>query len=348
MNFSNVTALALSALLLAACSAPKTTQAAPEPEIIPVRTATISPAPSSQEITVSGLLASEKQIRLSFKTGGIIQRIYVKEGDNVAAGALLAVLNLTEIDAQVEQARQNLTKTARDLERTRQLFADNVDTKEQLDNAVTANALAHQSLEIAEYNKTYSQIRAPLAGIVVTKQMNEGEMASPGVPVFLLTGTGSFDWVLKCGVSDRDWARISTGPSAQVTFDAYPGEVFPGVVSQLSQGSDSASGLNQVEIRLDPRGKKLATGLFGKGRISVPTGQGGWTVPIDALVEGQGDQAQVYVPSGGKAVKVAVKVLELGTRTATVEGNLAGNRTVIVDGSAYLNNGALVSVVDHS
>jgi len=80
----------------------------------------------------------------------------------------------------------------------------------------------------------------------------------------------------------------------------------------------------------------------------VPTGQGGWTVPIDALVEGQGDQAQVYVPSGGKAVKVAVKVLELGTRTATVEGNLAGNRTVIVDGSAYLNNGALVSVVDHS
>jgi hypothetical protein len=149
-------------------------------------------------------------------------------------------------------------------------------------------------------------------------------------------------------VSDRDWARIPTGPSAQLTFDAYPGIVFRGVVSQLSQGSDSASGLNQIEIRVDPMGKKLATGLFGKGKLSVPSQLRGWTIPIDALVEGQGDQAKVFVPRDGRAVEVGVRILRWTTQTATVEADLGASHTVIVQGSAYLNDGSAIEVVDRS
>jgi RND family efflux transporter MFP subunit len=352
MNFNNSgpkLAAVLGTLLLAAgCSAQKAAPPSSDSERIPVKTVTVLPAPAFEDVVVSGLLASEKEIRLSFKTGGIIQKIFVKDGDNVLGGTLLAALNLTEVDAQVEQARQSLTKAARDLERAQHLFHDSVDTKEQLDNAATANELAQQSFDIAEYNKRYSQIRAPIAGIVVTKEMNEGELAAPGAPVFLFTGTGNLDWVLKCGISDRDWARINTGPSALVSFDAYPGVTFHGVVSQLSQGADSASGLNQVEIQVEPMGRKLATGLFGKGKISLPYTLRGWTVPIDALVEGQGDQAQVFVPQDGKAVEVAVKVLRLGNRTATVEGDFGENKSVIVQGSAYLSNGSSISVVDRS
>src|ERR1041384_1687355 len=80
----------------------------------------------SRTLQYSGLIASNAEARLSFKIGGIVSRIYVKEGDHVAKGQLLATLDLTEIDAQVQQASQNLEKSKRDEGRISNLYRDTV------------------------------------------------------------------------------------------------------------------------------------------------------------------------------------------------------------------------------
>ena len=96
--------------------------------------------------------------------------------------------------------------------------------------------------------------------------MNEGELAAPGTPVFLFAGrTQARQWVLRCGVSDRNWARLVKGDKATVSFDAFPGEAFQGVVSSIAQGADAASGLYQVEVKVFPGKRTLAAGLSERG-----------------------------------------------------------------------------------
>ena len=87
-------------------------------------------------------------MRLSFKVGGLVRRIHVQEGDVVKQGQRLAEIELTEVNAQVEQARQMAEKAARDLKRGEHLYADQVISLEQLQDLRTQAAMADASFKI--------------------------------------------------------------------------------------------------------------------------------------------------------------------------------------------------------
>jgi len=121
----------------------------------------------SRNLQYSGLIASNAEAHLSFKIGGIISKIYVKEGDHVSQGQLLATLDLTEIDAQVQQASQNLEKSRRDETRISNLFKDTVASLEQLQNTHTQLSVAEEALRIARFNQQYAQIHAATGGTIL-------------------------------------------------------------------------------------------------------------------------------------------------------------------------------------
>jgi RND family efflux transporter MFP subunit len=332
-------------LLILACGSPKAPEAAPEAlGRIAVRTAPVERLENAEPVVLSGLLASETESRLSFKTGGVIQRIYVDEGQRVRKGQLLATLNLTEINAQVAQAEQALAKAARDRERAQNLFRDTVATLQQAQDAQTAYEVAEQSLAIARYNQGFSEIRAPHEGVILRKLMNEGEVVGPGSPLLFLSGTASSDWVLRAGVSDRDWARLRLGDPARVSLDAFPADTFAARVANLAQSLDPLSGLYQIELALRPQGKAFASGLFAHARIQPSQRQSLLRVPVEAIVEGEGAHAWVYVAEGEQAKRVPVRVAYIrGEEVYLSEGPAAGSQ-VIVAGSAYLGENSLIEI----
>jgi len=333
---------------LVACAPHPSKPIDPDPakETVVVQLASVTKRDFKSDLTVSGVISSETEARLSFKTGGIIETMNVRDGDQVRQGQLLATLNPTEINAQVEQAKAGLDKAQRDLERAKDLFADSVATQEQLDNATTAWNIARQSLDVARFNQSRSEILAPSSGVVLRKLMNEGELATPGATVFLFAGDQARDWVLKCGVSDRNWARLAKGDKVAIHFDAFPGEVFQGAVNQLAQGSDAASGLYQVDIKVFPGARSLVAGLFGSGTVETGENGAGLAVPVDALVEGKGDKAKVFVAHKDIAAAVDVQVLELTDTFAVVRGNLSPGDPVIVRGAAYLRDGSRIRTAE--
>ena len=84
-------------------------------DTVAVQVAPVSKSDFKSDLIVSGVVSSETEARLSFKTGGIIESMTVRDGDQVRQGQLLATLNPTEINAQVEQAKEGLEKAQRDL-----------------------------------------------------------------------------------------------------------------------------------------------------------------------------------------------------------------------------------------
>lgn len=302
----------------------------------------------SLPVVSSGLITTGTESRMSFKTGGIVTSILVEEGQSVVKGQLLASLDQTEIDAQVSQSRNNLEKMKRDLERVERLYKDSAATLEQLQNIRTGYEVANESSRIASFNKQYSTIHAVASGRVIRKFVNEGEQVSGGSPVLVINSADENDWIVRIGLADVDWVRIKKGDKAVVRTDAYVDESFEATVSLINEGADVVSGLYLVEVKISPRGKKLASGLVANVEIVPSQKQHLKSVPIEAVVEGSGSNAYVFVASEDlKSVKkVPVRIAYLANNKAMISAGLEDFDKVITAGSAFLTEFSTIKVVE--
>lgn len=314
-------------------------------EEIPVKVTTVEQSTSSEAVTATGSVESDSEARLSFKTGGVIDRILVDEGTSVKKGQLLAKLNFTEIQAQVTQAQEGVKKAERDLQRAQNLYRDSVATLEQVQNATTALNVAKENLQIAQFNLSYSEIRAPISGKILKKLMNEGELTSPGNPVFMMHAASPGDWIVKAGLTDKDFVRLKIGDRATLAFDAYPNQNFTARVSELPQSADPMSGLYPVEFKFDTQGKKFTYGMFATLKIDGLKNGSYLSVPLDAIIEGNGANAFVFVPNGDKAQKVPVRVAFIRNDKAMISSGLQLGAKIITDGSAYLTEESIIKIM---
>jgi multidrug efflux pump subunit AcrA (membrane-fusion protein) len=138
-------------------------------EAVHVRVTEVTSGEISIPVHSTGVLVSSEEYKLSFKTGGIIGKIYVKEGERVKKGKMLASLRLDEIAANESQAKSGYEKALRDYQRAENLYRDTVATLEQKQNAATALSVAKSALEIVQFNLAHSSILAPDDGIVLRK-----------------------------------------------------------------------------------------------------------------------------------------------------------------------------------
>src|SRR5512133_1355664 len=136
---------------------------------IPVRVVGVAKEKIVFPVRSSGIVVPAKEIKLSFKTGGIVSNIYADDGARVKKGALLAVLNMAEIDGQVIQAQNGYEKAERDFTRAQNLYNDSVITLEQYQNAQTAYNVANATLNIARFNSMHSKIIAPEDGVILKR-----------------------------------------------------------------------------------------------------------------------------------------------------------------------------------
>ena len=300
-----------------------------------------------QPVYTSGLLFSETEAVLSFKIGGIIQQMLVKEGDAVRKGQLLAKLDQTEIEAQVIQARNGVDKAKRDLDRIKNLYADEAATLENVQDLTTAYNVAKESLRIATFNQRFAEIRAVSDGRIVKKMKNQGELVSSGMPIFFMNDTSSDQWKLEAGISDRDWARLTEGDQATLNFDAYPEESFEGRVVRLAEGADPTNGSYQVEVQVNPKGKKFAAGLFAKANITPSNKKTYQVIPVEALVEGFGKNAFVFVlQAEDKVKKIPVEVAFIQDNQVAIKTGLDNFDKVVTAGSGYLTEYSSIKVME--
>jgi membrane fusion protein, multidrug efflux system len=309
--------------------------------LAPVRTGNVS-----LPVLSSGLISTEIESKLSFKVTGIISRILVKEGESVSKGELLASLDLTESDAQVSQSRNALDKSKRDLERGQRLYQDSAATREQIQNLQTAYDVAQEAFRIASFNHQYATIHAPASGKVIRKFSNEGELVTAGTPVLMVNTSAQTDWIVRVGLPDVDWVRVHKGDAATITTDAYPGVTLSGVVSAVNEGADAVGGLYQAEIHIKPSGHKLASGLFAKVSITPSGTRTGKRIPIEALVEGSGKKAFVFVPAADRksVKKITVEVAYLHGADAVIAAGLDSITQVITGGSAFLTENSTIQI----
>lgn len=317
----------------------------PAPKATPVRVQSASRGPAVPPIDTNGVVVTKDEMRLSFKVGGVVRRIHVQEGDVVKRGARLAEIELTEVGAQVEQARQLAEKAARDLKRGENLYADQVISLEQLQDLRTQSAMADAQYKSARFNLGHSVITAPQDGRVLRKLVEERELVPPGAPV-LVFGESGRGYVVRAALADREIVNVKRGDKGEIRMDAFPGQAMTGTVVEVANAADERSGMFPIEVIFDSPPPKLVSGLVARLRLAPTSDAPPLTyVPMAALVEGDGDRASVFVVNGGKAVKRDVRVAFITADSIALESGLTAGEAVITDGALFLENGEAVEVV---
>ena len=284
------------AALLIATGCGKSEQA----QVPDLSTAKVQLAPGLQGDGASWVavtLTATQHAVLSTRLAASVRKVYVNEGQHVAAGALLVSLADEDLQAGLRAAQANVDAALTQHRRIEALLKQNAAIPAELDQADTSLAQARAAVAQVKANLGYSQIRAPFAGVIQSRMVNEGAFAGPGTPLVELDGQGALELV--GSLSEGEARGLRAGQTLPFETGGASGTA---VITGLSAGGDPVSHRGTIRARLVKGGERLRTGTFARLRLpgAAVQGSGEAFVPRSALVL-RGELSGVFVARDGKA-----------------------------------------------
>jgi HlyD family secretion protein len=356
------------------------------PHAVEVRTAVVrdsgTAAPGSRTVlNASGYVTPRREATVSSKVTGKIVEVLIEEGMRVKADQVLARVDDTNIRAsldlavaQVAAAKSALGETQARLDEARKehirvvkLVADKISTQADLDRAEAEVNSLEARLEKQRVDVTVADrqvglwhqqmddtiIRAPFAGVIVSKDAQPGEMISPvsagGAGSFTRTGVCTLvdmeSLEVEVDVNESFINRVESGQPVEATLESYPDWKIPAKVIAIIPTADRQKATVKVRVgfeKLDPRilpqmGVKVA---FRGGKDGEAAGAQK-RIP-KAAVRQDGDQSVVYVVQNGRAERRAVRLGTANESEVVVQAGLSDGERVILSAPDNLAEGARV------
>jgi len=286
---------------------------------------TVEPRTIDAVVTAAGALSSRNTSVLSSKIMGKVTYLSVQEGDHVSNGKLLMKIESGEITAQAIQAQAAYNNAKLQFDRIKSLYDAKASTQMEMEQASLGLETAEAGLKAAKAMESYTNIAAPIAGQIVEKRINLGEMALPGQPLLKIEDNRNLR--LEVTVKEQDILAILPGKQVRVQIDAIPGKDISGTVAQVVQASDVRTHSFIVKIDV-PANKGLITGMYGKAFFNIGKRET-ILIPKSAVVEMSGISGVYLVSAGGSAEFQMIQVgEEHGNFVEVVTGLKKGDRVI--------------------
>ncbi len=330
-----------------------------ETEVVPVRVAPVARGPIREVLTYTGTVEPFREMRIVPSVGGKVARIYVEIGDRVAEGQILAeldnetfTLQLRQAQAGLAVAQANFDDAERNWNRMQELKQKGSVSDQQYEKVQLAYQAAQAQLQqaqaalaLAEWQLRHAAMKAPFAGVVTGKFLNEGDMINPQMPgaqgVVTLTDLSRVK--IRINASDREVTKLRQGLPVEVRTDVYPDQVFAGHVAAVNAAANPATRTFEVQVlAANPRGE-LKPGMFARVAVVVAAKEDALVVPADALLGSETDRS-VYVVSNDVAVRRAVRVGISQNGLAEIVSGLSEGEHLVVMGQQMLQQGSRVTV----
>lgn len=303
-------------------------------------------------VRVTGTLHSRETAVLSAQVVGRVQQVLVREGDSVAAGQALVVLDDSTMRASADQAdaavkaaasqqaaaQTNADLAASTLARYKQLQAQKSVSPQEMDEVTRRAEAAAAQVEAlraqgsaakaqvagASAMLSYTRIRAPFNGVITSRTADPGTLAAPGVPLLQIDSAGTLQF--QTSVDESTIADVHIGMRIPVTLDAVSSPL-EGKVAQIVPAADAASHTFLVKIDL-PSSKQLRAGMYGTTEIATGKRQS-IVVPRSAIVlRGSLPCAYVLDPKGIAQLRYLTLGHEQGTLVEILSGISAGEKLI--------------------
>jgi RND family efflux transporter MFP subunit len=294
----------------------------------------------SEEIRATGRISFNNEYKMSFKTAGIVENIYVKEGQRVNTGKVLATINTVEIEAKTSQAEIVVTKAKRDYERTKTLYKGSVATLEQLENVESQLQNAQKNLQAAQFNLDQTKMIAPANGIIQKIMVRENEITGAGNPIVVF-GAEDKGKVLVTSISDVDAVKIKNDDKATLHFDAFPDSIFNGEIIEIAGMANAKTGTFEIKIKVYDSKNKLKSGFIGSAKITSSITNHWIEIPIESLIQADKKNGVVYKVENEMAVKQKVHVAKILNDKLLISKGLSTTDNIIKEGFSKLKGDSI-------
>jgi multidrug efflux system membrane fusion protein len=333
-----------------------------EPELRPVRFEVVSSVEAGRRRSFSGTCQPAVEPRLSFKVDGTIARRPVNMGDRVKRGALIAELDPSDFQLQVEEAAAALRSAEAEsrnaqagFDRIRGLYENGNASRTDFDGARAAAESGRayvesigKRAELARQQLSYTRLVAPVAGAVAEVSAEVNENVRAGQEVVRLAAEEGYEVVVT--VPESLIGQIRHGQDVRVTFDALPGHTFGATVTEVSVTTSSTGTAFPVKARLDDDDPGVRPGMAAEleFRLEAPGEGAHFRVPPHAVSEDRAGRFVFIVePSDtGRGVvrRREVKVGSLTPDGIEVQDGLGEGDRLVTAGISQLEDGDTVKL----
>jgi HlyD family secretion protein len=279
-----------------------------------VRTAQVSRGDVVKVVQATGTLEAVTTVQVGTQVGGTIQNLYADFNDFVKKGQVIARLDPTIMDTQIEQQKANVTRSQADLERLKVTLTDaqqklerakalsdknllprtdletaqvNVEsTKAQIKSSEAALVQAQSQLSTAEVNRAHTVIEAPIDGIVIQRAVELGQTVNAGMnaPLLFIIAADLTKMQVNANIDEADVGSMRTGQNVNFRVDAFPSETFTGTVQQVRLQPTTVQNVvtYQTVINVPNQQLKLKPGMTANVQIEITRRNNVLRMPVAA------------------------------------------------------------------
>ena len=323
-----------------------------------------------------GTLNPFEEVTVSSEVDGILKDVNVDNGSEVSKGMILAAIDDTDYNLEVErgmaslkQAEANLSNIKLEYHRKEELYKKELLTKQQYDDVTARLSIADAELErakssvsTARQKLSKAKIYSTLSGVVKEKKVSSGNYVKNGTPLFTIIQTNPAK--LDFTVNEKDLEKIKKGQDVFLTVYAFPDKEFKGKLNIIYPNVDERTRTLKVEALVPNDGQLLKPGFFAKVMLYTGEAKDIFLVPVTSLLYEE-EKIKVFVVEGDKARERIVKIgqkyklqSEVGNREMEAEGQesdmaefvevvkgLKEGEQVVVVGQQNLFEGAKIKIV---
>ena len=327
---------------------------------IPVRTFKAARIEFTDLLPVLGTVRGQTEVEMKFEVSGTVKSMNFREGDLVEKGQTLAALDDREARLKLEyaQSKKDTAEVQRRLAQKRLSINEELyrlgaiilpkmeESQLEVEQAESQLETAEKETNIAQNELERTVLKAPMEGVVGTRQIEVGEYVTPQTMVATVMEVNSV--YVEVGIIERDIERIRLGQRAKVSVDSLPNTTFEGRVDNLAPLIEGKSRTLTAKVKVENAKGQLLPGMFARCEIAVFEKPNALVIPTAALkdVDGDGKFESVFVIQNEKAVLKPMTTGYLTTDYAEVTMGLEEGEQVVTEARGNLKEGSSVSLLE--
>jgi len=284
-------------------------------------------------------ITSDADAPVVARVAGEVVELLVEEGDRVTQGQVLARLDGERLRLEMLAAKANLKQAQTEYERNIDLHARGLIAASEFDALQYNLEALEATYELKMLAYDYSNIRAPISGIVSTRDIMLGQHLAINDAAFRITDTAEL--IAHLQIPQSELSKFAAGHVARIEVASMPNKGFAATIARISPTIDARNGTFRATALINNAEGNLAPGMFGHFTIEYEQHVDALVIPAEALID-EDNESTVYVVSNGEVVRRTIKTGIAADNNIEILDGLNENDVIVVVGHSGLRNGSKV------
>jgi len=334
--------------LLSSCGEAEAIEESAEEKLVisvPVEVAPLSIGSISSNYATTAILEAKEEAFVVPRASGIIEHIYVEEGDFVKKGQILAQIEPRRYHLNLDRAKADLVGVEKELAKINKVYDKKLVSDDTYDKLTAQYESAKATLSLAELDLQEATITAPISGFIAERNAKVGNLSESFQRERMFHIVQQKELYGIVHLPEKELSRVHKEQQASLDLTAFNGKDIIAYVERISPVIDSTTGTFKVTLRVPNPEHLLKSGMFAQVKLNYDTKLNAVLLPRKALLAID-DSVNVFVVKDGIATKKAVTVGYQEGEVVEILSGLSGTEQVVITGHQNLRDQAPVEVVN--